>query len=304
MKAHARLSTGELAASLESSPRPVLLDVRPATEHARRRLPGARNNCVYEIQFPERMAETVPDKAAPVCVYGDSARTREAAMAAEKLDRMGYEAVFELAGGVEAWDAEGFPLEGSSEPAPPAPPAELNGRRDIDLAESRVEWTGRNLLNRHRGTLALKSGKLDFENGVPVSGRFNLDMHALACENLKGDPLHDVLIEHLRSHDFFDTGVYPTAEIHLRSVTPIAGATPGAPNLRCLGELTLKDRTHPLEFDAATGLTPEGRFAAQANLAFDRTRWGVLYGSGKFFRNLGMHLVNDLVEISVRLLTR
>ena len=37
-----------------------------------------------------------------------------------------------------------------------------------------------------------------------------------------------------------------------------------------------------------------------ATLAFDRTLWGSIYGSGKFFRRLAGHLVNDLVEIQVK----
>ena len=35
----------------------------------------------------------------------------------------------------------------------------------------------------------------------------------------------------------------------------------------------------------------------------DRTDWGVLYGSGRFFRRLAGHLVNDSIELQLRLLT-
>ena len=51
-------------------------------------------------------------------------------------------------------------------------------------------------------------------------------------------------------------------------------------------------------------MTPEGKFAAQASFAIDRTLWEVLYGSGKYFRNLGGHLVNDLIELQLRIVTR
>ena len=103
---------------------------------------------------------------------------------------------------------------------------------------------------------------------------------------------------------FFDTELYPMAGFRLLSAVRVPEATTGAPNLRCAGELTLKERTLPLHFEAAAGRTPEGAFAAQAVLAFDRTQWGVFYGSGRYFRNLGMHLVNDLIEVSVRVVTR
>ena len=45
----------------------------------------------------------------------------------------------------------------------------------------------------------------------------------------------------------------------------------------------------------------DGRPAAQATFSFDRTLWNVLYGSGRWFHRLGGHLVNDLVEIQVRI---
>ncbi|TVR51677.1 MAG: sulfurtransferase [Puniceicoccaceae bacterium] len=296
------VSPAELTALTGGESGPTLLDVRGEADFQNRRLPGARNNCVYEIQFPERLPEVAPDKAAPVCVYGHGADTQEARMAAEKLVREGYQHVLELEGGLEAWMKAGLPVEGGGDKEPAGPPL-LHGRREIDLDESWIEWIGRNLLNRHRGTLGILSGQLEFDQGRLTGGAFTLDMNAIACENLHGDPLHDVLVNHLRSHDFFDTEVYPTAEFRLLSASSLPGATPGAPNLRCSGELTLKGRTHPLHFDATAGLTSEGRFGAQAVLSLDRTQWGVLYGSGKYFRNLGMHLVNDFIEAHLRILT-
>ena len=59
-----------------------------------------------------------------------------------------------------------------------------------------------------------------------------------------------------------------------------------------------------MKFLAVVGVTPEGKLAAQASLAIDRTLWEVLYGSGKYFRNLGGHLVNDLIELQLRIVTR
>jgi len=61
---------------------------------------------------------------------------------------------------------------------------------------------------------------------------------------------------------------------------------------------------HAIAFDAAAGWTPGCLPAAQATLAFDRTLWGVLYGSGKHFQRLAGHLVNDLIEIQLRVVGR
>jgi polyisoprenoid-binding protein YceI len=90
----------------------------------------------------------------------------------------------------------------------------------------------------------------------------------------------------------------------MTSTEPVSQATPGAPNLKVRGELTVKSVTLPVDFLATAGITPEGKAAAQAFLTIDRTLWNVIYGSGKFFRNLGGHLVNDLIEFQLRIVTR
>ncbi len=113
-----------------------------------------------------------------------------------------------------------------------------------------------------------------------------------------------MLIAHLMSHDFFDVELYPEARFVITATERVADATPGAPNLAVSGELTLKGVSRALEFVASTGITTEGKAAAQAAFAIDRTQWNVLYGSGKYFRHLAGHLVNDLIEIQIRMVTQ
>jgi hypothetical protein len=45
----------------------------------------------------------------------------------------------------------------------------------------------------------------------------------------------------------------------------------------------------------------DGGFAAEAHFDIDRTRWGVIYGSARFFKRLGMHQVYDTISFEVRL---
>lgn len=132
---------------------------------------------------------------------------------------------------------------------------------------------------------------------------FSIDMQPITCLDLAGNPLHDVLVRHLRDHDFFDTALYPEATFVITRATPLAAATPGSPNLTITASLTLKGISHTLEFPACAGVTADGKLAAQATMAFDRTLWNVLYGSGKWFRHLGGHLVNDLIELQLRIVS-
>jgi polyisoprenoid-binding protein YceI len=115
--------------------------------------------------------------------------------------------------------------------------------------------------------------------------------------------LHDVLINHLRSDDFFDIERFPEASFAIDAASRIDGATLGQPNLEITGDLTLKSFSVPLTFRAVTGVTPDGKAAAQAVLSLDRTCWGVFYGSGHYFNRLGMHLVNDLIDLEIKIVT-
>lgn len=277
--------------------------MRLEDDYAAAHLPEAKNNCVFEVSFLDRMADLAPDKKTTVCVYGAAADSHEARMAAEKLTRAGYADVLELRDGFEGWKSARYPLERETT-ARSAEPAPLDGWREIDPTESRAEWTGRNLLNKHHGQIAFRRGKLRFVQGELAGGELVLDMATITCQDLAGDPLHEVLVAHLKSDDFFDVDLYPEAHFEITSTERVADATPGAPNLAIRGELTIKQTTRAVEFVATTGITPEGKAAAQAAFAIDRTLWDVLYGSGKYFRHLGGHLVNDLVEIQLRVVTR
>lgn len=293
------IGAAELKDLLEAKQKPVLVDVRLAEDCHGSHLPGALGNCVFEVVFMDRMAEIAPDPNIPVCVYGADANSMESRMAAEKLRRQGYQSVHDFRDGIAGWKAAGFPT--ADFPGEDSRHGIADGNHGIDLAESRIRWIGRNLLNRHEGNIALKAGWLRFAHGNLTGGGFVIDMRAIHCLDLEGTALHDVLIHHLLDHDFFDSGKFPEATFAITGVTALPDATAGAPDLAIRGILTLKGVSHPLEFHACTGITAEGKPAAQATLAFDRTLWNVFYGSGKWFRNPGGHLVNDLIELQLRI---
>jgi len=289
----------ELDALRARHPDLLVLDARLADDHAAARLPGAVSNCVFEVAFTGRLAGLGAAPGRAVCVYGHDAASGEAADAAAKLVRAGFTRVHVLEGGLAAWRAAGGPVEGTG--AAFAAPGWPAGRRELDRVRCRVTWTGRNLLNSHEGEVAVAGGHVDCDAGGLQGGRIVLDLRRLTCADLAGSDLHDVLIAHLESDDFFDTERWPTATYTVKSGRWLDGAAPGAPNLAVAGELTLRGQTHPLDCVLAAGSAPDGTVGAQGALAFDRTRWGVNYGSGRLYRRLAGHLVNDTVELGLRL---
>ena len=288
--------TAQELQQLISSGSVSLVDVLLPEDFACRRIPGAGNACVYEMVFLERIAECVPDPEAAVVVYDDSGTTQAARTARDKLERAGFRNVAILEGGLQAWQAAGFAVESG---ASPPSPAVSDGVYHIDAEKSVVEWTGRNINNRHYGRISFSGGEVVMSSGRPVSGRFLLDMNSIANLDLQDEGWRGMLHRHLKSEDFFDVERYPTAIFELRGGAAIAGATPGAPNVEIAGTLTVKDVTRPICFPAVVAASEDGTLKAQAAIDLDRTLWNVCYGSGKLYERLGMHLVNDLISIEL-----
>lgn len=65
----------------------------------------------YDEQFSERMTQLVPDKTTPVVVYCKSADCDASSKAAEELDQLGYESVFDYEAGKVDWRQAGMPIE-------------------------------------------------------------------------------------------------------------------------------------------------------------------------------------------------
>lgn len=297
------VSTEKLKASLGGAGAPVLVDTLPGDHFERTHLPGAVNACVYEVTFPDQIKAIARDLDAPVVLYGAGTGSMDAAVAAEKLLRMGYQRIAVFEGGIPAWREAGHPLEGSSPEAADEPDSVFlfaDGTYPVDPGASLIQWTGRNANSRHYGTIALSGGSAQVEGGE-ITGAFEVDMTSIQNINLKGDELEPVLTEHLKSDDFFFTRMFPTAVFIIQSVIPLDDATATAANYEITGNLSLRGISRSIRFPATVNRQADGGFAAEAHFDIDRTRWGVIYGSARFFKHLGMHTVYDVISFEVRL---
>lgn len=256
-ESYTQINAAELKEQLATPCPPVLVDVRLDEDYQFSHLPGATSNCVFEVVFSDRISSVAPNPAARICVYGADSGSLESRMAAEKLSRLGYAEVYDFRDGIQGWRDAGFEIESFAE-RHRAISTVADGIHPIDVQESRVLWIGRNLLNRHEGTIALKSGTVEIRAGRLAGGAFAIDMQAITCLDLADNPLHDVLIRHLLDHDFFDAARYPEASFVITRATGIPDATPGTPDLAISGILTMKGVAAPLEFNACPGVTAEG----------------------------------------------
>ena len=292
------LPTGRLLQGLTPSP------------HTRMHSPGSRQACVFETAFSEHMEKLAPDPETPIMVYGAGA-SLDAAVATAKLLGLGYRNVRMWPGGLNTWRMAGLPLEGEDPCAPleknPAPP---EGEYELQPLEGDIRWTGRNAHSSHYGHLFLKSGYLRMErgrNGPEGEGEIIADMGSIADEDLAGSPWQRVLLAHLASEDFFHSALYPEARLRISRLYPLPDTlrreSSGVPDHLIRGEAVIRGRSERVDIPAILRRDGDGLvLTLRADL--DRTRWGVLYGSSKFFRCLGMHRVDDIISLEARLAFR
>ncbi|MPS55505.1 YceI family protein [Alcaligenaceae bacterium SAGV3] len=62
--------------------------------------------------------------------------------------------------------------------------------------------------------------------------------------------------------------------------------------------------THPIEFPAKVTVD-KGVATGEAVVKIDRTKWGLKYGSGNFFKELaGDKIINDEFELTLKLVAK
>jgi polyisoprenoid-binding protein YceI/rhodanese-related sulfurtransferase len=278
----------------------ILLDIHPGEFFAEEHIPGARNACVYEVTFLEQVRAITTDLDRPIIAYGSSSRSLASARAVEKLAAAGYRNLYDFAGGLDEWNGAGCPLERHPEQAV-AIPVFRDATYVIDVEQSALYWVGRSLAGRHSGRIDLAGGELRLAQGTIVVGSLTIAMETIKNLDLTDPAYNALLISHLKSDDFFHVSRFPTAAFEFTADTPIPDATPGTPNHQVSGMLTIKGISMPVVFPALIAPRADGGISAQAHFDIDRTQWGVLYGSGKLFEKLGIHLVNDIITLELQL---
>ncbi len=168
---------------------------------------------------------------------------------------------------------------------------------NVDVANSVITWKGTKPTGAHNGTIMLKEGSLNVEEGKLVGGTFVVDMSSMKNEDLDAES-GAKLVGHLSAPDFFDVATYPMSKFVITNVEEAEG------KLAVTGNLTVKDVTKSITIPAM--LTTEGDVTTFTSEKFnvDRADFNVKYGSKKFFDNLKDKFIDDMIEFSFTVKTK
>ncbi len=163
---------------------------------------------------------------------------------------------------------------------------------EIDPAASKLTYVGKKVTGQHTGEVKISKGSLSFDNNALKGGEIEVDMTTITNTDLTDQEYLKKFIGHISGDDFFAVDKFKTAKLVVKSVKKEKAAD----TYKVTADLTIKGKTSPVTFDAVA--TKE---KASAKLVFDRTKYDIKFGSGKFFPSLGDKMIYDDVELEVTL---
>lgn len=159
---------------------------------------------------------------------------------------------------------------------------------EIISAQSNIDWVGRKVTGAHNGTIVVKEGEVILKDDKLTAGKFIIDTTSIKILDLTDPGTNAQFFGHLASEDFFSIEKYPEATLEITSVS----------ENHVEGNLTIKDITHPVDFDVI--LNVNGKLlTATGNLVIDRTKYAMKFRSGNFFKDLGDTLIYNDFELNV-----
>lgn len=155
-------------------------------------------------------------------------------------------------------------------------------------AKSNIDWVGKKVTGAHNGTIAIKEGEFILQDGILTGGEFVIDTTSIKILDVTDPATNTQFAGHLASDDFFSIEKYREAKF---VITAVSGN-------HVTGDLTIKGITHPIGFDSVLSVS-DGTLTANGKLIIDRTKYGMRFRSGNFFKDLGDTLIYNDFELNV-----
>ena len=165
-----------------------------------------------------------------------------------------------------------------------------NQKFEIVNTQSNIDWVGKKVTGAHNGTIAIKEGELVLNNGKLTSGKFFIDTTSIKILDVTDPATNAQFAGHLASDDFFSIEKYSEAVLKINAVS----------DNHITADLTIKGITKPIAFDAAVNVNGD-ILIATGKLVIDRTKYGMKFRSGNFFKDLGDTLIYNDFELNVSL---
>jgi polyisoprenoid-binding protein YceI len=163
----------------------------------------------------------------------------------------------------------------------------------VTVENSKLTWKGYKPTGDHTGEITLASGSIVVKKSKLTGGSFVANM-----STIKDADGSAKLEGHLKSEDFFDIAVYPTAKFDITK-TEVKGA-----KIHVTGNMTIKGITKQLTFPATLAINKDNVTLISETFQINRADFNVKYKSKTFFNDLKDKFVNDEFDFQVTIVAK
>jgi polyisoprenoid-binding protein YceI len=168
---------------------------------------------------------------------------------------------------------------------------------DVDLSKSKITWTGSKVVgSSHTGNIKITKAEIETKDQVPSEAKVVIDMTSITNSDLKDKKWNKKLVDHLKSKDFFNVSKFKTATLKVKDIQKASDKF-----YFLKGELSIMGVTKPVKLKAEVTKEDASMQMIKVAFEFDRTDFGIKYGSGSFFKGLGDKMISDEVKLKVDL---
>ena len=160
----------------------------------------------------------------------------------------------------------------------------------LDYDSSRIIWN----CVIHTGYTKFSSGEIQLFKDSIVDGHFKICMDSITDTDIDYQLMNSVLVNTLKSKDFFDITKFPYAYFDLVRVKEIPGG-----QYEIVGNLTIKNVTNQIRFQSDIQNQDSIILARSNRFSIDRTKWGITLYSRNFEQTDDRFLFTDMVNIEI-----
>jgi polyisoprenoid-binding protein YceI len=169
----------------------------------------------------------------------------------------------------------------------------------VDKGATKLQWHAEKVTGEHDGNVNVKSGSLDYDNGMIKGGEFVIEMKSITCTDIEDEGYNTKLVNHLKSEDFFSVDKFPEAMFKVTKVEKKGDKQ------HITGNMTIKGITQKITFPAEVTKS-EDMLTAMATIKLDRSKFNVKYNSKSFFdiEALGDKMIYDEFTMNLHLVAK
>lgn len=165
----------------------------------------------------------------------------------------------------------------------------------VDTNATKIVYVGKKVTGQHTGNVSPKSGSLTFTGDLLTGGDVVVDMNTITSTDITDKDTNAKYVGHMKSPDFFNVEKHPEAKLVIKN------SKKTAKGLEVTGDLTFVGKTNPVTFIVSDLKKTDSQVSGKSNLTLNRTKWGLVYGSGSFIKGLGDKAINDEFTLAIDL---